>query len=41
MNDFECCIVWTLWWCLIDRYDARPVAVDLWPPSIDTMLMFT
>ena len=41
MNDRLCCIVWTLWWCRSDLYDARPVAVDFQPPSMDTRLMFT
>ncbi len=41
MNDRECTIVWLLWWCLIELYDARPIAVDLWPPSIATRLTLT
>ena len=37
----DCCIVCTLWWWRSERYEARPVAVDFQPPSIDTRLMFT
>src|SRR5204863_4261547 len=41
MNDRLCCMVRTLWWCRRERYDARPVATLLWPPSMATRLMFT
>ena len=37
----ECRIVSTLWWWRSDLYEAKPVAVDFQPPSIDTRLMFT
>ena len=41
MKDREWIIVWPLWWCRSDLYDASPIDVDLWPPSIATRLMFT
>jgi hypothetical protein len=41
MNERLCCMVRTLWWWRRLRYDDRPVAVDLWPPSMATRLMFT
>jgi hypothetical protein len=41
MNDREWIIVWLLWWCFSDLYDASPIDVDLWPPSIATRFTFT
>jgi hypothetical protein len=37
----EWVMVRTLWWWRRLLYDARPVAVDFQPPSIETRLMFT
>ena len=41
MNERECTIVWLLWWCRSDLYDASPIGTDLWPPSIATRLTLT
>ena len=41
MNEREWIIVWLLWWCFSDLYDASPIDADLWPPSIATRLTFT
>src|SRR5436305_12885154 len=41
MNDRECTMVWLLWWCRNDLYDASPIAVDFQPPSIATRLTLT
>ena len=41
MNERECRSACTVWWARSELYVPRPIATDLWPPSIVTMLMFT
>ncbi len=41
MNECDCTIVFALWWCFSDLYDASPIGTDLCPPSIATRLTFT
>ena len=41
MNEWDCTIVFALWWCFSDLYDASPIGTDLWPPSIATRLTLT